>query len=399
MLKKQIIIGVLVLGAVMLMLPSEDASGEGLTWVTSYEQALKKAGDDNKVIIANFTGSDWCPWCFRIRDEIFNTDTFRKWSSENAVLLELDFPKKKEQAADLKAQNQRLAKKYQIQGFPTILFLDSNGEVLGRTGYMKGGPEPWIKNAESVIKESKTTLAASLSDAVTQAKESGRPVLVLAVEKAKPENEALYKKIVESTAVNALSKTALVAVRVDLPAAQDAESELIAKLKLPSEGIHAVLFDPVKETVLVSEKITSSLESAVAALRAKLPAPEYTGGWTDNYAKARYAAAVTGKPLFLDFTGSDWCGWCKKLENEIFSKDEFKKYAQENLILVKLDFPKKKELPEKLVAQNRSLAMKFGIQGFPTLIILDPSGKKIGQAGYMKGGPVPFIDNLKTIIK
>ncbi len=77
--------------------------------------------------------------------------------------------------------------------------------------------------------------------------------------------------------------------------------------------------------------------------------------------------------VLLDFTGSDWCGWCIKLQKETFSKPEFQKFAAESLVLVELDFPRGKEQSEELKKQNQELAEKFGIQGFPTLGPAEPS--------------------------
>ena len=103
--------------------------------------------------------------------------------------------------------------------------------------------------------------------------------------------------------------------------------------------------------------------------------------------------------VLMDFTGSDWCGWCMKLDKEVFSTPEFQKYAQEHLVLVELDFPRKKELPPALKSQNDSLQQKYSIEGYPTIIVLDAQGKKLGELGYQPGGPAAFIaalDKLKA---
>jgi len=120
--------------------------------------------------------------------------------------------------------------------------------------------------------------------------------------------------------------------------------------------------------------------------------------WETSYSTALKKAKESGKNLLLDFTGSDWCGWCIKLDDEVFSKIEFKVYAKENLILVKLDFPKSIEQSKKLKEQNNALAKKFGIKGFPTIIIIDSNEELIGQTGYQQGGPVNYVKHLKGII-
>jgi thioredoxin-related protein len=122
-------------------------------------------------------------------------------------------------------------------------------------------------------------------------------------------------------------------------------------------------------------------------------------GWMTDYAKALEKAKTEKKMVLLDFTGSDWCPPCMQLEKDIFSKDEFKKYAEKNLVLVELDFPNTKELPADLKAQNDKLAKEYAIRGYPTLVVLSPEGKKLTEkVGYLPGGPealIGMIDQAK----
>ena len=120
-------------------------------------------------------------------------------------------------------------------------------------------------------------------------------------------------------------------------------------------------------------------------------------GWLTDYDKALEQAKKEDKKLLIDFTGSDWCGWCIRLDKEVFSKDEFKKYAADNLILLEIDFPNKKKQPAELKKANEALAKKYGIRGFPTIVVLDGKEKKLGQLGYMEGGPTAFINALKKL--
>lgn len=123
-------------------------------WYQSYDQALEKSEETGKPILVDFTGSDWCGWCIKLHDEVFSKPEFKKWADENVVLLELDFPRKKEQPAALAEQNQGLSDSFGIRGFPTVLFLNSEGAVLGKYGYDKGGPEVWTKKATKIIASS-----------------------------------------------------------------------------------------------------------------------------------------------------------------------------------------------------------------------------------------------------
>jgi thioredoxin-related protein len=120
--------------------------------------------------------------------------------------------------------------------------------------------------------------------------------------------------------------------------------------------------------------------------------PALANGWGDNYKEALATAAKENKKVLLDFTGSDWCGWCIRLKKETFDQPEFKNYADKNLILVEVDFPNGKTLPPEVKKQNDALQEQYHIEGFPTLILLDPQGKVINKnVGYLPGGPKGFI--------
>lgn len=121
--------------------------------------------------------------------------------------------------------------------------------------------------------------------------------------------------------------------------------------------------------------------------------------WLTDLPKAQAQAKTEKKLVMLDFTGSDWCGWCIKLNNEVFSKPEFAEYAKKNLVCVEVDFPNKKKLSAQQVAANDALAKKYDIKGYPTIIVLDGEGKKVGELGYMKGGPAAFIAELNKLKK
>ncbi|MGH7942468.1 MAG: thioredoxin family protein [Limisphaerales bacterium] len=122
--------------------------------------------------------------------------------------------------------------------------------------------------------------------------------------------------------------------------------------------------------------------------------------WLTDLPKAEAQAKGQNKLVLMDFTGSDWCGWCKKLDKDTFSKREFADYAQKNLVLVQLDFPMNKPQPDELKAANAVLAKKYNIQGYPTLIALKPDGTVVWtQVGYLEGGPQALIDQLDAAKK
>lgn len=120
--------------------------------------------------------------------------------------------------------------------------------------------------------------------------------------------------------------------------------------------------------------------------------------WMTDLPKAQAKAKAEKKMVLMDFTGSDWCGWCIKFKEEVLSKPEFTQYADKNLVLVELDFPRKKPQAAGEKTANQTLKAKYDVQGFPTLILLDSDGKEIGrQGGYSKGGPKAFIAKLEKM--
>jgi protein disulfide-isomerase len=129
------------------------AGAAELQWMTDLPAALKKAQAEKKMVLMDFTGSDWCGWCIKLQKEVFNTKEFADYADKNLVLVELDFPNKKEQSATLKATNKKLQQKYGARGFPTIVVLNSEGkEVWRKVGYMPGGPKAWIEKLEEAKK-------------------------------------------------------------------------------------------------------------------------------------------------------------------------------------------------------------------------------------------------------
>jgi protein disulfide-isomerase len=266
------------LAALLFVIP---LTAQESSWLTSFEDAKAAAKKDQKVILADFTGSDWCGWCIKLKNEVFSKPEFQTWAEKNVILLELDYPKSVPQSDEVKAQNKELAKKYGIKGYPTILFLDADGKQVGTLGYKPGGPAAWTKLADEQIKGGAG--GGEIADAASEE------------------------------------------------------------------------------------------------------------GWITSYKAAQAKAKKEKKVILADFTGTDWCGWCIKLKEEVFSKPEFKEWADKNVVLLEVDFPRKKKQSAELKKQNQDLSEQFGIQGYPTIMFLDAKGKKLGTLGYEKGGPEVWI--------
>jgi protein disulfide-isomerase len=119
------------------------------------------------------------------------------------------------------------------------------------------------------------------------------------------------------------------------------------------------------------------------------------GNWLTSVPEAAAKAKSEKKLVLLDFTGSDWCSWCKRLDAEVFSKPEFQSYARTNLVLVEVDFPADKPQPDALKTANKALQQKYQVNGYPTLVVLKPDGTVVWQQeGYLAGGPPAMIAKL-----
>jgi protein disulfide-isomerase len=129
--------------------------------------------------------------------------------------------------------------------------------------------------------------------------------------------------------------------------------------------------------------------------------------WYKDINKAIEASRQEQKPLFLFFTGSDWCGWCMRLQNEVFKTPEFTPWAKEHAILVELDYPRNTPQPDEIKAQNNQLQQMFKVQGYPTVWFVKPTVKEdgkinleqLGSTGYLAGGPSVWIKSANEILK
>jgi len=134
--------------------------------------------------------------------------------------------------------------------------------------------------------------------------------------------------------------------------------------------------------------------------------------WYTDINKAYELSKKMKKPVFGFFTGSDWCGWCHRLEANVFDKPGFQEWAKKNVILLELDFPRNKQQPEELVKQNQGLQQLFQVQGYPTVWLFDIDKDKVtkkfnitalGSLGYPRSEPgkeePAFLENANTILK
>jgi protein disulfide-isomerase len=151
----------------------------------------------------------------------------------------------------------------------------------------------------------------------------------------------------------------------------------------------------MKKIIVVAFLIFSSLSIQAQELK-----------WETDVKKALEVSVKTKKPILLFFTGSDWCGWCIRLQKEVFRTPEFTKWANENVVLVELDFPRTKPLTPELQKQNYELQQVFAVQGYPTVWLVNGTkgddGKvnfdKLGSQGYVAGGPSKWLEGANKML-
>ena len=144
---------------------------------------------------------------------------------------------------------------------------------------------------------------------------------------------------------------------------------------------------------------TTPVLMLLASMLVPLSARAEDGLWLTDFEQAKKIAAKKKLPILMDFSGSDWCIWCKRLNAEVLQKEEFKKYAKDNLVLFLADFPMRKKQGQAEKAQNRKLQQVYGVRGFPTVLLVDATGKELARTGYQKGGPELYVAHLKKLLE
>ncbi len=383
---------------------SSNLYADGAKWIQDFDLAKKLATKENKMILVNFTGSDWCPYCIKTESEIFSTDAFAKYVSDKFILLKIDFPRKKKLPRDISIQNERLATKYNVTGLPTFLILDSSGEILGVTGYVQGGAKAWISTCEDILKSlpKKTTLLRNqnFSEVAAKAKEENLPILLLVYDSKIKNSFDKIKAIGDKRVFSTLDGWKFIPFVADR--AQLETNAKLSKIKpllsSTSSGQYCMLLDSKSLDKSSAKTIEfSDADSFFNSLYKNL-SWKYSGEWITDYYKAKAIAKAQHKAILLRFTGSDWCVWCKKMDKNIFSKEEFLKYAKKSLVLVDVDFPQNSKLSPAQTRQNDFLRKVFGVEGFPTIIVLNKDAKIVMMSNYYAGEPSIFIKEIDSRI-
>ena len=141
------------------------------------------------------------------------------------------------------------------------------------------------------------------------------------------------------------------------------------------------------------------LSISIAGIIPGLSALAAFDGWHTDFNQAKKSAVEKKMPILAVFSGTDWCSWCIKLEKEVLSQNEFMNYAKNNVVLFLADFPSTHKLAPEITKQNQDLATTYGVEGFPTVLLLSPDGKVLAKTGYRAGGAVQYVEYVKTLLK
>ncbi len=403
-------------------------------WITSMQQAELASKRSDKPILMYFCGSDWDDFTRELDEQVIEYDYFHEWAKDKVILMKVDFQAKGNQSKLLKKQNDELKQRFQITRVPTFVFVDVEGNVMGRATYehaklrkdeKKGVGYAWIKHAEAIL-EGKVppedlNQIEGIAAGVASAKETGLPLLMMIYNPKSQLYTEQVNKLLQVGKFVRFVNTSMTMTRVYLPEDDDKSAEAEAtrawlkERKIPTkQPLMLAMWDPEEDKV--TARLTSfsvvDPQPTILALERALPKIEYKGEWITNARKARAIAAQSRRSMVIAFTGLSWCPHCQKLESEIFDTQTFKDYARYNLVLLRVDFPKegstKAKTDEEKAAEAKGnvdkvkrdrdeLADMYGVRGFPTVVVLNAASQKIATSGYIKGGPDVFLSQLKGV--
>ena len=392
----------------------------GPKWHEVWNYAAAEARKTDRLILAYFCGSDWDDFSKKIWKEVLNTEPFKEWAAKNVVLLKVDFPdlENTRQNSTIRQQNDRLKQKHSVTAVPTFIFMDADGEAYLRCGYdtaklrpeeKKGFPLKWIEFADGVIKSKPGVevlrVQKNFDEASEYARKRGLLLLLLITKEKTPKILEANKAITNSQKFIRYVNRTMAFLPWDWPEETDTSATakqfraFVEKHKLGTAPVQFVLYNPMRKEV--QKKITVFSPSKIEALRKQfekeLPKFDYTGNWLTDFHQAQAVASQMKRELLVAFTSMDSSEWCQKMDAEIFKGEEFKSYAGQNLVLCRVDFPKTTQLSKEMADQNRRLAEVYGIRGYPSIVILNDGGQKIGTAKYQKGGPRPFVKEIDEL--
>ena len=245
---------VLIASTALLTVSFTYAGGEG--WMHDFEAAKKKAAEENKNLLIDFTGSDWCPPCKDLNERVLSQDSFKTAAATNYILVELDFPNDKSKLSkETIAQNQMLAEKYDIEGFPTILLTDAQGRPFAQTGHRPGTPAEYLAHLVD-LQKNKTARDVEFAKAKNAEGLDKAKALYAGLQEVPAEHLKHYSDIIETIKSNdPKDETGLAAAEAKRVASAKAEEELQAKMSGLEAGLTEAMEagDSAKAVKLVDE--------------------------------------------------------------------------------------------------------------------------------------------------
>ena len=320
--------------------------GPDRDWFVRLEPALQKARAENKKVYVLQTGSDWCGWCVRLYKDVLSSSEFKRFAKNNLVLLYLDFPRRKKMPQDQKAYNRQTVRKLRFGGgYPAAVVLDAQGNVIAKkSGYAKR--QAYMQFLKSAVQK---TAAGSSGSSVNNTY-GNLPV------RYNPQNNAYGGGAVPQGA-----SAQQLAAQYQLPPAPQQAQQLAAQYQLPPAPQQA-------------QQLAAQYQLPPAPKSAWLPGPGPQ--WHIKLETAVEEARRTNKKIYALKTGSDWCTWCSRLYTDVLSQNAFLTFANQNLVLLYLDFPSQKSMPQEQSSYNNKTAAAIGASGgYPTAVILDSNGR------------------------
>ena len=239
-------------------------------WMTDFKAAKQKAAAENKDMLVNFTGSDWCGWCIKLVDEVFKHDSFKQGVADKFILVEIDFPQdKSKQDEPTQKQNEKLQGEYSIQGFPTILLLDSDGLPYAQTGYQAGGPEKYLTHLDGLraIKEKRDR---AIEDASKLEGAKSATALISALEMIPEGQQNHYNDIIEQIAkLDPDDKTGFLAAQAQKNAEKELQDKIMAAMKSgKTDEISGLVDQFITDYKIVGEQKQNLLSAKINPLLA-----------------------------------------------------------------------------------------------------------------------------------
>lgn len=338
------------------------APAKQIQWLTNFQGATVIAQKQNKLMLVYFSGSDWDEWTQKLEKEVLHTPMVVDWVEKNVVPVQVDMPKEKRLNSAIKQQNKDLVQRFNVAKVPSFLFIDTSGEVICRCGYdalklrdnePKDQPKAAVEALDTMLKsrppEEQLSPYKTLKEGVAAARKHGIPLLMVFSHQPSAlmardrdivlNNQKFIRFVNRNMAITVLNWPE------DYDKSPDAmyTKGFATQWKFGPAPVEMVVWDPGGLGAL-KEQITSlnpmQIGALVKHLDSLLPRIDYNGGWIEDYKLARAISAQQKKELMIAFVSTDGSEWSQKMDQETFQTPEFKKYAKENMVLLRVDFPK-----------------------------------------------------------